>query len=236
MANWGRLYLVRHGHVDYFDAEHQPINPKFAALSAQGRQQIQLLSEQMQDLHLDHIYSSTLLRAEQTASILAAERDISVQKIADFCEIRSGRLRDIHLDQAEILIKYAYAAAEHQLEQFMQGEHWQAFQERVLAALHEILIQNPAQQILIAAHDAVNRVIINWVYGQDKHHFYVQEQHYGCLNIIDYWVKDQLLVQKRLQLQNYTPYNIFKINQQHSAMDEIYRIYQQANGFQELKT
>lgn len=236
MANWGRLYLVRHGHVDYFDAEHRPINPKFAALSAQGRQQIQLLAEQMQDLPLDGIYSSSLLRAEQTATILAAERDLPIQKIADFCEIRSGRLRDIQLDQAEILIKYAYAAADHQLEQFMQGEHWQAFQERVLTALQQILIQHPDQQILIAAHDAVNRVIINWVYGQTEHHFYVQEQHYGCLNIIDYLVQDQQVLQKRLQLQNYTPYNILKINQQHSAMDEIYRMYQQANGFQELKT
>ncbi len=38
-----RLYLVRHGHVDYFDAAQQPINPKYAPLSVQGEQQIALL-------------------------------------------------------------------------------------------------------------------------------------------------------------------------------------------------
>ncbi|ENE6700917.1 histidine phosphatase family protein, partial [Acinetobacter baumannii] len=31
-----RIYLVRHGHVSYFDAANNPINPKFAQLSEQG--------------------------------------------------------------------------------------------------------------------------------------------------------------------------------------------------------
>ncbi len=236
MDKWGRLYLVRHGHVDYFDAEHRPINPKYAELSAQGREQIAVLAQDMQQLPLDYVYSSSLIRATQTAAILVGQRMLPIQALPELCEIRSGRLRDIPYEQAEVLIKYAYAAAEHQLEQFMQGERWQDFQDRVLTALQQILVRHPEQQILIAAHDAVNRVIINWVYGQEQHQFYAQEQHYGCLNIIDYQIDAEHVSHSRLQLQNYTPYNIFKMDQQHSAMDEVYRMYQQANGFQELKT
>lgn len=51
-----RLYLVRHGHVQYFDLTHQPINPKYALLSDQGVQQIQLLAEHLKAISLDQIF------------------------------------------------------------------------------------------------------------------------------------------------------------------------------------
>ncbi|OUJ82577.1 histidine phosphatase family protein, partial [Acinetobacter baumannii] len=43
-----RIYLVRHGHVSYFDAANNPINPKFAQLSERGIEQIQQLAHQLQ--------------------------------------------------------------------------------------------------------------------------------------------------------------------------------------------
>lgn len=48
-----RIYLVRHGHVSYFDADKNPINPKFAQLSERGIEQIQQLAHQLQDVSFE---------------------------------------------------------------------------------------------------------------------------------------------------------------------------------------
>lgn len=64
-----RIYLVRHGHVSYFDAANNPINPKFAQLSEQGIEQIQQLAHQLRDISFEKIYSSTMPRSIQTAEI-----------------------------------------------------------------------------------------------------------------------------------------------------------------------
>ena len=47
---WIRIYLIRHGHVNYFDENHQPVNPKYAALSELGIQQIQAVADLVQDI------------------------------------------------------------------------------------------------------------------------------------------------------------------------------------------
>ena len=52
-----RVYLVRHGHVHYFDKQHQPVNPKYARLSATGIAQISQLAEQLKAVQMDQIYS-----------------------------------------------------------------------------------------------------------------------------------------------------------------------------------
>ncbi len=48
-----RIYLVRHGHVSYFDAANNPINPKFAQLSERGIEQIQQLAHQLQVVNFE---------------------------------------------------------------------------------------------------------------------------------------------------------------------------------------
>lgn len=234
---WLRLYLVRHGHVAYFDEQNQPINPKFALLSARGIAQIQHLAEQLKQVEFGGIYSSTMPRSIQTAEILTASR-LKSRTVAydEIREIRSGRLREILSDHAELEIKYAYCHKTMQHSKFMQGEAWSDFEYRVLSWLEGmILATNQAQNILISSHDAVNRVMINWVYGRQGQDLYGQEQDYGCLNILDVEIHKSRILNKRIKLQNFTPYDPNKSNLLNSVMDDVYDIYTKANGFMELK-
>ena len=234
-----RLYLVRHGHVDYFDAAQQPINPKYAPLSAQGEQQIQLLAEHLQAIQMDQIFSSTMPRSIQTAEILArqqARKDID--SYDEIREIKSGRLKDIPVDQAEVLIKKAYYPKKFALNGFLQGESWTDFETRVITWFQQMLRQQSqskpqqtTQHILVSAHDAVNRIVLNWVQGLQQHDVQVQEQNYACLNIIDFYLQDQHIVESRILLQNFTAHNILKINESENALDHVYNIYMRTNGF-----
>ena len=249
-----RLYLVRHGHVNYFDAAQQPINPKYAPLSAQGEQQIQILAEHLHAIQMDQIYSSTMPRSIQTAEILASTQKLkTIQSYGEIREIKSGRLKDIPVDQAELIIKQAYSPKKYVLDRFLQGESWGDFETRVITWFEQMLLkqhqlpqhqsqelvlqnhqskaQLKPQHILVSAHDAVNRIVLNWVQGLKNHDVQVHEQNYGCLNIVDFYLEDQRIVESRILLQNFTAYNILKINESENALDQVYNIYMQTNGF-----
>lgn len=237
MAEYVRLYLVRHGHVQYFDDQHRPINPKYAPLSAQGVHQIQLLAHVLRDLKIDQIYSSTMPRSIQTAQILAEKQsNQTIISLDGIREIKAGRLKDIVPEQAEHIIAKAYHYQQYELSSFLNGESWQDFRDRVLPCLKRMIHNHQNQHILIAAHDAVNRLILAWAHHQIEQDLHAFEQHYGCLNIIDVLIEHGEIVEKRILLQNYTVDNPLKIDQRTNAVEDVYQMYIKTNGFQEKLT
>ena len=235
MLNRVRLYMVRHGHVQYFDEHQRPVNPKYAPLSEQGREQINLLSKQLaQDIQIDQIYSSTMPRSIETAQILAKfQAQQKIISLDGLREIKAGRLKEIPHDQAKRIIHDAYCYQSRGLENFLDGEKWQDFQNRVIPTIQNIIHQHLGQQILISAHDAVNRLVLAWAYGQIGQDLQAQEQHYGAINIIDIFLENEIIIEKRVLLQNYTPYNVFKQNLYSNAVEDVYHMYLKTKGFQE---
>lgn len=230
-----RIYLVRHGHVQYFDENLQPINPKYALLSETGVMQISSLADHLQVIEMDQIFSSTMPRSIQTAEILAQKQ--KKQDILSFDEIReikSGRLKELDASRADILIKKAYQHQSYALDTFMQGEAWESFELRVMTWLEHMVVeqvQQGHQNILVSAHDAVNRVILNRAHGLKQQDLLVQEQNYAGLNILDYFLENQEIAETRIMLQNFTTHNILKIDEQRNALEDVYHIYMKTNGF-----
>ncbi len=82
------IYLVRHGEseanvlaekdeevntaIEFDDTEGAPLSPK-------GRVQIKELAEHLKDVHFDAFFSSSLIRANETAKAVAMERNLAVQ-------------------------------------------------------------------------------------------------------------------------------------------------------------
>ena len=232
---WLRIFLVRHGHVAYFDKENKPVNPKYASLSPQGVEQIRLLAESIKDISFENVYSSTMPRSIQTAEILTqyqpSKEVIAVDTIR---EIKSGRLRDVPADKAQTELKEAYLLQTNQLQHFLQGENWEAFSRRVIEWFEQVIVSDSSRQnILISSHDVVNRIIINWMFDNHLADIYTQEQDYGCLNILDIHVKNNRIFRKRIKLQNFTIYNPLKNELFNSAMDDVYNMYVNNNGFKE---
>lgn len=232
---WIRIYLVRHGHVSYFDKEDNPVNPKYAKLSAKGIDQIQLLAEIMKDVSFRSIYASTLPRAIQTVEILTKHHQTSSFLAVDAIrEIKSGRLKDINTNNAEKEIKDAYFIQTNNLRSFLNGESWEEFNNRVITWFEQtILSKSEGQNILISSHDAVNRTILRWIYGNRLADIFSYEQDYGCLNILDINIKNNKIYKKRVKLQNFTVYNPLKKCLFDSSMDEVYSVYINRNGFKE---
>lgn len=232
---WLRVFLVRHGHVAYFDKDNKPVNPKYAVLSPQGVEQIKLLAESIEDISFAKVYCSTMPRSIQTAEILIqyqpSQEMIAVDAIR---EIRSGRLREVPAGKALTELKEGYLLQTNQLQYFIQGESWKVFSRRVIEWFEQIILSAPNRQnILISSHDVVNRIIINWMFDKHLTDVYTQEQDYGCLNLLDIQVKNERIFRKRIKLQNFTIYDPLKTKLFDSAMDDVYDVYINNNGFKE---
>lgn len=232
---WLRIYLVRHGHVSYFDKENNPVNPKYAKLSAKGIHQIQLLAEMIRDVSFGSIYASTMPRAIQTVELLTEHHKASLfSAVDDIREIKSGRLRDININDAERELKEAYLMQTNNLKNFLNGEGWDDFNNRVINWFEQtILSKSEGQNILISSHDAVNRTILRWMYESQLIDIFSYEQDYGCLNILDISIKNNKVSKKRVKLQNFTTYDPLKKSLFKSSMDTVYDVYINKNGFKE---
>src|SRR3990170_2078575 len=84
------IYLVRHGETE-LNKEYRFIGTTDATLSDEGEEQAREVRKQMSNIPLSAIYSSNLLRAAQTAEIIAVSRNIEIQVKHDLREIDFGR-------------------------------------------------------------------------------------------------------------------------------------------------
>ena len=77
--NLTTLYIVRHGESDWNTQKIIQGHNSKSALTEKGREQAQGLAEKLRDIHFDAVFSSDLLRAKQTAEIIALEKNLAVK-------------------------------------------------------------------------------------------------------------------------------------------------------------
>lgn len=106
MAQPMKLYFVRHGESEAnVTREFSNHNPPKHPLTAKGRAQVEALAERLAGLPLTAIYASPLLRAQQTAEILAAPHGLTVQNADALREHDAGELEG--RSDAEAWAQYA---------------------------------------------------------------------------------------------------------------------------------
>ena len=157
------LWLVRHGQTDWNLTGRWQGQASFApGLNETGRRQVLAMCEQLKDETFSAIYSSDLLRAQQTAELIAAPRGMTV--------ILEPRLREIDLGvwegmpSEEIEARYAKELMERDQDPFYSrspnGESPEDVSKRVLAAVDEIASAHPDGSVLIVSHGIALAVII----------------------------------------------------------------------------
>jgi broad specificity phosphatase PhoE len=87
-----RLIFVRHGESEANVLRVISNRGRQHGLTARGRKQANTLAEQLRGQAISHIYTSPLLRAEETAAILAAELHLPFEPADALCEYDCGIL------------------------------------------------------------------------------------------------------------------------------------------------
>jgi phosphoserine phosphatase len=148
-----RLILIRHGETEWnvigrYQGQADP------PLNEQGIAQSYQLADQLKESNLDLLFTSPLLRAAQTAQILVEKLRIPLLIEPRFMEIHQGdwqtRLR------AEIDQLYPDLFRRWESEPWEvsppNGETLPQVQNRVIAALEEIIDKHPNQSVGIVTH------------------------------------------------------------------------------------
>ncbi|MBI4744183.1 MAG: histidine phosphatase family protein [Actinobacteria bacterium] len=182
-----RIILVRHGETDW-NKEQKFQGRIDVELNEAGKIQADILAERLKGLKIDYIYSSPLSRALVTAKKIAEHHNLEVEIVEDFTEIEHGEWEGLHL--LEVKERYGdlynkWLTSPHDLK-MPKGESLRDVRKRSVRALNKIIAAHPDDTVLIAAHDAINKVLICYALDMDNCHFWQIKQGNSAINILEY--------------------------------------------------
>jgi len=148
------LLLIRHGENDYTKKHKLAGYTPNVHLNERGQSQAQALGDALKDVPIKAIYSSTLERAVETATPIAAARGLEVQLEAGLLETNVGKwqgrsLAALRLQKAWKVVQQAPSRA-----QFPEGETFYECQTRIVTALDSIARRYKAQDVIACVFHA----------------------------------------------------------------------------------
>ncbi|MBY0587139.1 histidine phosphatase family protein [bacterium] len=218
-----RIYLMRHGEVQYFDGTGQPFRPDEVPLTDRGHAQAAAAREWIARVELDRAIVSPLRRTKETAAGVLGSRDLPVIEMEDLKEISPGKLRDLPMDPASIqrIFTQAFGVSLTPDETFLGGETFGSLLARIDRAIERLLADDSWKNLLIVAHGGVNRAILARALGSGLASFGRLEQEPCCLNIIDVDEQGRMLV----RMINFSASNPIQLGSRLTTMEELFAQY-----------
>lgn len=145
-----QLLLIRHGQSEADILNVHEGRADFA-LTELGRKQVRLMAEKVKnDFPPDHIWSSTLIRASETAKNLAETVGCSIQFEDDLMEFNNGVFAGLSFEEAK-----QYSMPKELHERVENGESAIEFRMRIEAVFSKILSSSNHERVAIVAHGGV---------------------------------------------------------------------------------
>ncbi len=145
--------LARHGETDW-NFERRVQGHADRPLNDTGRAQAQALADELATEPLDAVYSSDLVRAHETARIVADRKGLEVTALPDLREKHFGSWEG--LTDREVLARFPDA----QRGPWGDAETSEEVARRVLAALRRIADAHPDGRVLVVSHGGPLRAIL----------------------------------------------------------------------------
>lgn len=226
-----RLYLMRHGHVDYFAPGLT--DPKRAVLTEEGRRQAQAARDALRHIRFDFAACSGLPRARETAEIVLAANQSDVQLIDEdgFQELQSGWLQAKSREELAARLAFCFDDAASAGARFLpDGESFADAERRITAAIDRIIRARVWKQGLLVAHEGVNRIVLGWATRGGLATIASFEQDLGCVNVIDIDVTPApagagLNVERAIiKSMNITPYDYVKEGLSRTSLEHLFDV------------
>jgi len=167
MLHSAQLCVTRHGETDW-NAEGVLQGWTDVPINRKGRAQAHELAEQFRGSGFTRIYSSPLIRALETAEIVAAT--IGLAQLVQHEGLKEryfGVIQGIPKSELAELnpIVFQHILSRNPASDFEQGESMDDFATRVLDALMDIAAQNAGERVLVITHGWAMDVVTRQVRG-----------------------------------------------------------------------
>ena len=182
------LYLVRHGateaneRVPYTLQGHTVDLP----LSPAGECQARAVAALLRPFPIARVFTSSMLRARQTAEMIARELGVDASVAADLQECDVGDWEG--LDWGTIRERYPEAhrrfVANPAAVPYLGGESYGDVLRRAKPAIERLLDGHAGEHIAVVAHNVVNRAYLADVIGLDLRLAAKIAQGNGCVNLV----------------------------------------------------
>ncbi len=230
-----RIYLMRHGHVDYFAPELA--DPRIVRLTDDGRAQADAAGLALSGIEFDLVVHSGLPRTIETASIVLSGRANApaMRSAAGLEELKSGWLRAGSREELAARLAFAFDAADEPDAKFMpDGESFASAELRIVATLNQLIAEPNWRRALIVAHEGVNRIILGWACGGGLASIGAFEQDLGCINVIDLdltpaplgtALASGLFIERAIiKTMNVTPYDYLKAGLPKTSLEHLFDV------------
>jgi broad specificity phosphatase PhoE len=147
------ILLARHGETDW-NLERRVQGHSDTPLNETGRAQALALAQTLEGGELDAVYSSDLVRASDTARVIADRLGLDVTVLPELRERHFGTWEG--MTDEEIFNRFPAAKSG----SWGDGETKEEMRERVLAALHRIADEHPGGRVLVVTHGGPMRALL----------------------------------------------------------------------------
>lgn len=185
-----RLFLIRHGATEANEARPFVLQgcEIDGPLTERGRRQAGALTRFLAEIPFAAIYSSPMRRAIETVSQIAASRSLPITPIEELRECHVGRWAGLSWEEIR---RRDQAHCERFLldpanERHPGGESYFDLQSRALPAIDQVLKAHPGQNVLVLAHNMVNRVLLSRYLELDLRYARKIRQANCCINLLQH--------------------------------------------------
>jgi len=231
-----RIYLMRHGHVDYFSRQvRESGHTDQVPLTPLGCDQARASGTALAHVRFDRALSSGLPRTRETAGfVLAANADaahLTLGVDADLVEIKGGGGLTRAKSREELAARMAFEfdQAAQPGARMMDGDIFADVQARNIRAIKRLLAEPGWHTALVVAHEGVNRLILSWVTGNGLSGVQAFEQDLACINILDFDMVPREgggvgteIARALIKAVNLTPYNYTKHGMNMTSLEAIF--------------
>lgn len=236
-----RIYLMRHGHVDYFGKEIQAAggDTKVVPLTPLGQTQATAAGHALAHVRFDRAVCSGVPRTRQTAERVLAEQPAgaapALEVEGDLVEIHGGHFTT-PMSRAELAAQMAFhfeAAGDPGATMLQGGELFADAERRAVSSVKRLLAEPGWHTMLIAAHEGINRLILGWATlgakGSGLKAVQAFEQDPACINVVDFDMVPRAGGSLGTEIQraivksvNVTPYNYVKHGMNMTSLEAIF--------------
>jgi broad specificity phosphatase PhoE len=187
-ATW--LYLVRHGATEA--NERIPYILQGCGidlpLSAAGEKQAAAVASLLKAYPIRHVYSSRMVRAQQTARAIAQALELELNMLDEIHECDVGRWEGMDWETIRREFPDAHDRFKEnpEIHPNLGGESYGDVLTRARPVVLELLQRHAGESIALVAHNVVNRVLLADLLGIGIRRAAAIRQANGCVNLIRY--------------------------------------------------
>ncbi len=153
-------------------------------LSSTGIKESHRIGELIKNCHIDHVFSSTLARAKQSAAIISSYIGQEPQTDEDMSEISLGEWDGRFIEDIRKSFPVEYQERGSDMIRFRPpgGENFIDLQKRVVKSFRKIMGSDG--NLILVAHASVNRIILREILNFPIGHIFLIHQDYSCCNML----------------------------------------------------